>query len=155
MLNSVLGNTPKIKIYISEAKQHGVVVCSPNINVSQGNFSLIDKKILFGLLEIKGMRRDFVHNIEQERQLHGSFTDLDNFVQRIDERFCKEDILQNLIYVDAFRDFKLNQAELIDSLPRVLDESRLEIDLLSLDDKLKTKVKHLPDLSIKEKLAHE
>lgn len=155
LLNSVLGNTPKIKIYISEAKQHGVVVCSPNINVSQGNFSLIDKKILFGLLEVKGMRRDFVHNIEQERQLHGSFTDLDNFVQRIDERFCKEDILQNLIYVDAFRDFKLNQAELIDSLPRVLDESRLEIDLLSLDDKLKTKVKHLPDLSIKEKLAHE
>ncbi|MGV0167518.1 DNA polymerase III subunit alpha [Furfurilactobacillus sp. WILCCON 0119] len=155
LLNSVLGNAAKIKLYLLEAKQHGVNVAGPNVNVSQPDFSLKNGQILFGLGDIKGLRRDFVANILAVRADHGAFTDLDDFVTHIDPQYRKEEPLTAMIYAGAFDDFGLNRAELLDLLPRVISGAQINIDLFDDIAGMKSKVAHKPDLSLKKKLAHE
>lgn len=155
LLNSVLGNSTKIKLYLLEARQHGVNVAAPDINVSRQDFSLINGQIIFGLSDIKGLRRDFVANILASRHESGPFTDLDNFVNRIEPQFRKAEGLTALIYAGAFDHFGLNRAQLLDLLPRVLSGAQVNIDLFESNLGLKPKVAALPDLPLKDKLAHE
>ncbi|HAT55049.1 MAG TPA: DNA polymerase III subunit alpha [Lactobacillus sp.] len=155
LLNSVLGNPTKTKLYLLEAKQHGVNVAAPNINVSRADFSLVNGQIVFGLSDIKGVRRDFVANILALRQQEGAFKDLETFVNKIEPQFRKEDVLTAMIYAGCFDSFGLNRAELLDLLPRVISGAQVSIDLFESNMGLKPKVEHRRDLSLKEKLAHE
>ncbi|GEK27792.1 DNA polymerase III subunit alpha [Furfurilactobacillus siliginis] len=155
LLNSVMGNPAKTKLYLLEAKQHGVNVAAPNVNVSQADFSLVNGQIVFGLRDVKGLRRDFIANILAVRETHGDFTGLEDFVNHIEPQFRKEDILSALIYAGAFDNMGLNRAELLDLLPRVISGAQVNIDLFETNSGLKLKVEHVKDLSLKEKLAHE
>lgn len=155
LLNSVLGNPTKTKLYLLEAKQHGVNVAAPNVNVSQAGFSLVNGQIVFGLSDIKGVRRDFVANILALRQKNGAFKDLETFVNAIEPQFRKTDVLTAMIYAGSFDSFGLNRAELLDLLPRVISGAQVSIDLFESNLGLKPKVEHRHDLSLKEKLSHE
>lgn len=155
LLNSVINNASKIKLYLSEAKQHGVQVEAPNINLSQSTFILKQGKILFGLSCIKGVRRDFVNDILQERQKNGPFIDLQAFLQRMPAKWLKQDLMEALIYAGTFDTFGYNRAELILSLPDLLSSVELSGSSMNLFEKLAPKIKKIPDLTLEEKLEKE
>ena len=72
-----------INKHILDAKQFGVEVVPPNINKSKMNFSVSNGKILFGYSAITGIGETLAEAIIQERDLHGKFSGLDNFIERV------------------------------------------------------------------------
>lgn len=72
-----------INKHILDAKQFGVDVLPPNINNSQMNFSVVDDKILFGYSAITGIGSTLAEAIINERNTHGKFKNLDDFLERV------------------------------------------------------------------------
>jgi len=155
LLNSVLNNPSQIKRYLMEAKQHGVQVSAPNVNLSQGYFILKNGQIIFGLASIKGARRDFIADVLDERKQNGPFKDLQAFLQRIPAKWLKQDLMESLIYAGAFDSFGYNRAELLQVLPDLLNGVALSGSSMSLFEKLTPKIIKKPDLSLEEKLQKE
>lgn len=155
LLNSVVNNPAKIKIYLVEAKQHGVQVVGPQINHSQAQFVTVDQQIIFGFSSIKGLRRDFVQEILQERETNGSFKNLTNFIQRIDVKWRKPDYLEPLIYTGAFDGLGYNRAELIEALPKLLDSIELTGASLSLFEELAPTIEPRSEFSLEQRLSFE
>src|SRR5699024_5518458 len=83
LMNSVRHNTSKLKEYIAEARKNKLKLSSPSINQSNSSFELVNKEeIRFGLTAIKGIRRDFVEDILNERKQNGPFQSVDQFLIR-------------------------------------------------------------------------
>lgn len=81
LLNSKIGKIEQLSHYISECKRMGIKVNVPNINESQGKFTMKDGEIVFGLLAIKGIGEPTVELIEAIRSFHSkSFESLEEFV---------------------------------------------------------------------------
>ncbi|MCP6717189.1 hypothetical protein NL524_28305, partial [Klebsiella pneumoniae] len=152
---SVLGNGTKLKQYLAEARQHQVAIIPPDINRSGQYFDWNGQAIVFGLSSIKGLRRDFIASVLDERQANGPFKSLQQFMQRIDAKWLKADLMDALIYAGAFDHFGLNRAELLTSVPELMSSAELAGGSMSLFESLAPKIKKQPELSLGERLAKE
>ncbi|MGF0081493.1 DNA polymerase III subunit alpha [Limosilactobacillus reuteri] len=119
---------------LGDAKQFGVKISGPRINISESSFLLHDGTVYFGFSAIKGVRRDFVAAILEERQENGKFTDLRNFITRIPERWQKQELIEPLIYSGAFDNMGYNRAEMIDALPKLISGIELFAGFANFDD---------------------
>ncbi|MTV81214.1 DNA polymerase III subunit alpha [Secundilactobacillus folii] len=155
LLNSVLNNSTKTKLYLMEAKRHDVKILAPNINASGPYFRLEKGQIRFGLASIKGMRRDMLQSIIEERKTNGAFKSFHQFLLRLDPKWLKSDLIEGLIYAGAFDGFGNNRAELIASLPEFLSSVELSGSSLDLFKALAPKIVSKPDFSLNERLAKE
>ncbi|MCF6514997.1 DNA polymerase III subunit alpha [Lactobacillus sp. S2-2] len=154
LLNSVVGNYEKEKKYIQEAKNKGIEVNSPNINLSQSEFKYKNKKIIFGFNSIKSLRSDFIKDILIKRE-NGSFKDLKDFIHRIDEKYRKEDLIKPLVYVGALDEFNYNRAELIQAIPELINSIELSGNSIELFEVLAPKIERKDDFSLVQKLDFE
>ncbi|MCC4370300.1 DNA polymerase III subunit alpha [Limosilactobacillus reuteri] len=127
-------NIEKLKRHVGDAKQFGVKISGPRINISESSFLLHDGTVYFGFSAIKGVRRDFVVAILEERQENGKFTDLRNFITRIPERWQKQELIEPLIYSGAFDNMGYNRAEMIDALPKLISGIELFAGFANFDD---------------------
>lgn len=127
-------NIEKLKRHVGDAKQLGVKISGPRINISESSFLLHDGTVYFGFSAIKGVRRDFVAAILEERQENGKFTDLRNFITRIPERWQKQELIEPLIYSGAFDNMGYNRAEMIDALPKLISGIELFAGFANFDD---------------------
>ncbi|MDK8115681.1 DNA polymerase III subunit alpha [Limosilactobacillus reuteri] len=127
-------NIEKLKRHVGDAKQFGVKISGPRINISESSFLLHDGTVYFGFSTIKGVRRDFVAAILEERQENGKFTDLRNFITRIPERWQKQELIEPLIYSGAFDNMGYNRAEMIDALPKLISGIELFAGFANFDD---------------------
>lgn len=155
LLNSVANNPAKIKGYLAEIKKRRVKVIGPDINRSEAQFSFHGDAIIFGLSVIKGMRRDFVEAIVNERTSNGPFEDLLSFIQRMDTKWRKKEILEPLIYTGAFDGLGYNRAELIEALTGLLDSVELTGASLSLFKELKPTIAERTEFSLTKRLTFE
>lgn len=108
-------NMDKQRLHFADAKRFGVKIAAPDINRSSAEFTLQDNEIVMGLTMVKGVRRDFIKALIEERQ-NGRFTSLPNFVQRMGEKWQKAALIEPLIYVGAFDNLGYNRAEMIEGL---------------------------------------
>ncbi|MFS8177461.1 DNA polymerase III subunit alpha [Limosilactobacillus reuteri] len=127
-------NIEKLKRHVGDAKQFSVKISGPRINISESSFLLHDGTVYFGFSAIKGVRRDFVAAILEERQENGKFTDLRNFITRISERWQKQELIEPLIYSGAFDNMGYNRAEMIDALPKLISGIELFAGFANFDD---------------------
>ncbi|WP_159258128.1 DNA polymerase III subunit alpha [Lactiplantibacillus pentosus] len=155
LMNSVLGNGTKLKQYLAEARQHQVGIVPPDINRSGQYFDWNGQAIVFGLSSIKGLRRDFIASVLDERKANGPFKNLQQFMQRIDAKWLKTDLMNALIYAGAFDRFGLNRAELLTSVPELMSSAELAGDSMSLFESLAPKIKKQPELPLRERLEKE
>lgn len=79
LLNSVSGDTGKMKIYIDECSDIGITVRPPDINTGMEGFTLKDGDILFGLGCIKNVGTSFVKNLTERRGRNGFSSPADMF----------------------------------------------------------------------------
>lgn len=156
ILHSVRHNPTKIKEYIGEARKNKMVILQPSINTSQYSFYLNnDNQIMFGFSSLKGMRRDFIQNILDERKL-GLFKSLDQFLLRIDRKWLKEDNILPLIAIGAFDELNPNRKQLQMDLPKMITNIQVSagsIDLL--EGELKLTENKIADYTLEEKLEQE
>lgn len=70
LLNSKIGKIEELSHYLSECKRMGIKVNVPDINESQGKFTMKNGEIVFGLLAIRGIGEPTVELIDSLRALH-------------------------------------------------------------------------------------
>ena len=127
LMNASMNNLPKLRTYVQEAKARKVGLLGPDINQSNGGFKLSQGKIRFGLLSIKGMRRDFVEAIFAARK-NGPFRDLRDLLQRLDPKWLKTDYYKAPTLAGAFDQFSNNRAQTLANLDELINSVKLEAE---------------------------
>ncbi len=69
--------------YLDEARRMGLSILPPDINLSEYHFIGLGKTIRIGLSQIKGLRQECIDKIIQERETHGPFINLRDFLIRV------------------------------------------------------------------------
>ena len=73
--------------YVNECQRLGITLVPPSINASEGQFlprTTQPHSIVFGLSAIKGMSSHAMMVVQQEREAHGVFKTMTEFIQRVD-----------------------------------------------------------------------
>ncbi len=150
-------NMAKMKQHVSDAQRFNVKVSGPRINISDRSFTLNQGTIYFGLGAIKGMRRDFIAAIIDERNLHGQFKDLRNFIDRLPSKWQKEELISPLIYTGAFDGLGYNRAEMIGSLDQLISGIKLfaGTEGLESDPSLQSSIKQRAEYPLITRLTKE
>lgn len=87
-------------LYIQEARELGLTIKSPDINISEKNFTAHDKNIIFGLSGIKNIGSTALESICTART-EKKFTDLLDLCVRTDPRVVNSRVLEHLIFSGA------------------------------------------------------
>lgn len=111
----------KMTFYLQEAKDMGLRIEPPDINRSMVDFSVNNGNILFGLHGIKNVGMIAIENILTERG-KGIFTDIFNFLKRIDLRICNKRVIENLICAGALDALPGTRAQKYHELAIILEK---------------------------------
>lgn len=113
----------KMTFYLQEAKDMGLRIEPPDINRSHIDFSVHNNNILFGLHGIKNVGMIAIENILAERSSKGPFTDLFDFVKRIDLRVCNKRVIENLICAGALDTLAGTRAQKYTELSAIMEKA--------------------------------
>ena len=93
----------KITFFMEECKRMGIKVLGPDINESQKGFAVNARgEIRFGLGGLKGAGDNAVENIILERKQKGAYTDVFDFIKKVNQRAVNKKSLETLAYGGAF-----------------------------------------------------
>lgn len=105
-LTMEINDLKKVAILIDEAKIYGIKVLPPDINESELDFTVNNEgAIRFGLAALKGVGANSVLDLVKERNEHGRFSDIFNFIERINLRSCNRRVIENMACVGTFDSF--------------------------------------------------
>ena len=166
LMTSVLGNLPKLAEYIAECAKQGISVLSPDINRSEMYFTPSDGNILFGLLALKNIGKQFIENIiaEREAEAFGGFAD---FVSRMSEYDLNKRMVEALIKAGAFDSLGVTRRSLLSCYEKLIDTTMEkkrnnisgQLDIFSMageDDPIDSfELPALPEFSLRERLMLE
>ena len=126
-LSLAMDDTDKIKILVEDATVHcGLTLLPPDINLSVYRFTPVPEpgqksnKIRYGLGAIKGTGQNAIEAIIAARQGQ-PFTDLFDFVKRVDKRQTNRRTIESLIRAGAFDSLGINRGILLASVGLAMD----------------------------------
>ncbi len=102
LMTSVIDNTGKCSEYILSCRQMGIQILPPDINRSEGSFSVEDGKIRYALSAIKGIGRPVMAAITAERRANGPYKSLRDFCDRLSGREVNKRTVESFIKAGAF-----------------------------------------------------
>ena len=79
-MTSFMQNMQKLTYYINACKKHNVKVLGPDINYSERSFAVQGDAIRFGLGGIKNVGDNAIDRLIRERNEHGLYTDIVDFM---------------------------------------------------------------------------
>ncbi len=129
MLNSSVAS--KAEDYIMRAQETDIRILPPDINDSQVDFTVKNKKILVGLKAIKGLRVDFAKEIAAN---HKPYQSLNDFLRRIDPKFLQIETIQALIMAGCFDQLENNRNELLANCKEIIANVQLTGQNISLSE---------------------
>ncbi len=118
LLTSVLDSPNKLPEYISDLKNHGISLLSPDINASMLNFTIEGNNIRYGLLAIRNVGRGLISAILKERK-NRPFSDLPDFLTRLSGRELNKRAVESLIKAGTFDRLPHNRRQLLGSLDQL------------------------------------
>ncbi len=167
LMTSVLGNFTKLAEYISECEKHGIHVLPPDINESRMVFHPKDGNIVFGLLALKNVGKQFIDSIMREREGH-PFASFEDFVKRMAPYDLNKRMVEALIKAGAFDRLGEYRSRLMASFEGLIEQIQQkdrnnivgQLDMFSAipaAKELSPKFEYpsIPEFSIKEKLLLE
>ena len=83
LMTSVRDNNFKVSQYIMDCRKMGIRILPPDINVGEAEFSASDGAIRYGLTALRSVGENVVSLIIGEREKHGKYTSLENFIDRV------------------------------------------------------------------------
>ncbi|MFZ3073716.1 MAG: DNA polymerase III subunit alpha [Minisyncoccales bacterium] len=104
LITSEKNDVERVGYLIGECKNMGIEVLAPDINESFYGFTVIPGagKIRFGLSAIKNVGENIVTEIVGNRKANGQFSDIFDFVKRINPKLINRKSLEALIKAGAF-----------------------------------------------------
>ncbi len=135
ILTAESGDTEKVAEIIAESQKIGITVLPPDINASFKDFTVVNNSeergkgiIRFGLHTIKGLGSDISEAIIAERKLHGEFTSLTHFLDRVTHKNLNKKSLEALIKSGAM-DVFAERGQLIANIETMLEYNRQRQDV--------------------------
>jgi DNA polymerase-3 subunit alpha len=119
-LTNEITSVDKLPGYIDEARRMGIPLDPPDINRSEGSFSVVDGRIVYGFLGIKGLGDASAIEIVRGRE-EGPYRDFMDFLNRVDIKTVGKKVIELLIRTGAFDGFGMFRATLVDNLERAVD----------------------------------
>ncbi|MCQ2238396.1 MAG: DNA polymerase III subunit alpha [Bacteroidaceae bacterium] len=111
---------------MDECKTMNIRTLGPDLNESYMNFGVNHKgEIRFGLAAIKGVGESAVQAILTERSTNGLFSDIYNFVERINLAACNKKNMECLALAGAFDSFGLTREQYV--TPNIKGETFLDL----------------------------
>jgi DNA polymerase-3 subunit alpha len=124
VLASEKQDVERIAFLLEECKRMGIKVLPPDINESYENFAVTDKnQIRFGLLAIKNVGHNVVEAIVKEREAHGKYQSIADFITRINCKDLNKKSMEALIKAGAFDKLE-ERNKLLKNLERLLEYAR-------------------------------
>ena len=163
-------NTDKVVKYVDEVKRLGLDLFPPDINKSDLVFSakkIEDKEVvMFGMGAIKGAGDVAINSILKARNEGGLFTDLPDFISRIDGSKVNKRVIESLTKAGAFDGFGYSRQALLNQIEKIVETvgkaavaKKMATGSLFGDSDELTKIdielEHLPEFEAKEILELE
>ena len=120
-LTNEINNPDKLAEYISESHEMGIELNPPNINLSEKNFTVVDGKIVYGLIGIKNVGEAAVEEILKQRGSGGHFSSFVDFAERVDLKTVNKKVLETSIQTGLYDSLGMNRASLMHNLEKVLE----------------------------------
>ena len=168
LITSVLGNMTKLAEYISECGKYNIRVLPPDINQSRLLFYPRNNDIIFGLLALKNVGRQFIEGILVERDVNGPYESFEDFISRASQYDINKRMIESLIKVGAFDKLSVYRSQLLASYEAIIDTEQQknrsnlsgQLDMFSAfsaDTTMKISFKYpdIPERPAKEKLKME
>lgn len=118
---------------IAECKANNVKILSPSINHSYHRFMVENGHIRYSLLAIKNVGYAGYKAILDERE-KGKFTDIFDFVRRMDSSKLSKKMLDSLIDAGVFDEFDISRNTIKKNLDTIVDYGEL-MNTLGIDEK--------------------
>ncbi len=123
LISSVLEDSNKVSVYISECEALGIKIIPPDVNEGFEGFTVKGNDILFGMLAIKNLGRNAIKAIIKEREDGGKFESFSSFCFRMYGKDLNRRAIEALIYSGALDSLDLNRRQMISMLPSLLAEA--------------------------------
>jgi DNA polymerase-3 subunit alpha len=119
-LTNEIASTDKLPIYIDEARKMGLALDPPDVNRSDAYFSVVDGRIIYGFLGIKGLGEASAEEIVKGRK-ESPYKDFMDFLERVDIKIVGKKVIELLIKTGAFDNLGINRAKLAGNFERAVD----------------------------------
>ncbi|MBN9515668.1 MAG: DNA polymerase III subunit alpha [Alphaproteobacteria bacterium] len=111
-----MGNVEKLNGYRRDLEKIGVELLPPDVNRSSAEFTVErdangKKAIRYALAAIKGVGREAMSRLTEERVENGPFKDLFDFAERLDQRVINKRLVESLVRAGAFDTLNKNRAQ--------------------------------------------
>ncbi len=124
VLSADMDNTDKVVVLIDECRALGLKVEPPRVNDSEYRFTVRDQaSIVYGLGAIKGVGQGAIESVLEARAQGGPFSDLHDFLRRVDRGRLNRRVLEALIRAGALDGLGPNRASLMAALPEALRQA--------------------------------
>jgi DNA polymerase-3 subunit alpha len=111
VMSSDMDNTDKVVVLIDECREMKLVICPPDINISDYRFTVNDKgQIVYGIGAIKGVGENAIEDLLKERNANGPYSGLYDLCKRVDLRKVNRRVLEALIRAGALDSIDPNRA---------------------------------------------
>ena len=122
LMTSVMDRLTKLGEYIQECKGLSIDILPPDINEAESTFAARGKNIRYGLSAIKGVGRNVIDAIVEERKKNGPYQDIYDFCQRLALKDINKRTVENLIKAGAFDSLGFTRKQLIHIYMDVMDK---------------------------------
>ena len=120
LLTSEMHSIDGVVKFIAECRNHGIQVLPPDVNESEKEFTVVDKKIRFGLVAVKNVGEGAIETIIEARK-EGKFISLFDFCRRVDLRKVNKRVVEALIRCGAFDSTGAYRSRMMAVLEEALD----------------------------------
>lgn len=156
LLTSVITNVSKVKEYINTCRSMGIQILPPDINEGESGFSVSGGAIRYGMAAIKSLGKSVIEAMVAEREAHGRYRSLKDFMERLTGKEINKRTMENLIKAGALDSLGKTRRQLMMVYGQVMDEVNRErkenvsgqmslFDFFSEEEKKEYEVKY-PDV---------
>ncbi len=120
-LTNEITSTDKLPEYIAEGRKMGLTIDPPDINRSAAYFGVVDGRIVYGLLGIKGLGEQAAEEIVREREKNGPYKTFMEFLERVDLHSVNKKAIEVLIQTGSFDCLGVFRSTLSANLERAVE----------------------------------
>ena len=121
LMTSCIDNPGKVAEYILNSRQMGISILPPDVNQSEGIFTVEDGCIRYGMSAIKGVGKPVMEAVAREREENGPFVSLQDFAERMTGKEINKKTVENFIKSGAFDSFDATRKQMLQIYPQVMD----------------------------------
>jgi DNA polymerase-3 subunit alpha len=124
-----LSNTDKLAVFYQDCRRFDVPVRAPDVNRSSADFDVEWTEgsdgsrlgaVLYALGAIRNVGLEAMKHLVEVRETGGRFTDIFDFLERVDPKYVNKRALENLARAGAFDSFHSNRRQLVEQADKLM-----------------------------------